>query len=151
MSLDIHGASRRPVTAKVRVYSQVFPREIYGGRSGSGTVLSPPSQFFGCQYNPQNAPCSSSSTRWSYRKDEAWEPSKEQRSFGNWKPFNRKVLPLSLCRSHQPFHCTIAFKIFILANMISQNDNDLSFRSVDPVTLFLWSIYVFVVWYLGTR
>jgi hypothetical protein len=149
------GASRRPLTAKVRVYSQVFSRGIYGGRSGSGTVLSPRLQFFGCQYKPQKR----SILIFFYKmilpeglKDEAWEPSKVQWSFGNWKPFDRKVLPLSLYRRHQPFLSTIAFQNFILENMmLSQNDNDHSFRSVDPITLFLWSIYVFVVWYLGTR
>jgi hypothetical protein len=38
--------SRRPLTAEVRVLSQVFPCGIYGRQNGSGTGFSPVTSVF---------------------------------------------------------------------------------------------------------
>jgi len=69
--------SRRPLTADAPVRSQVSPRGICGGRSGTVTGPPPPAEcfflLFLCQYFFINAPYSSLSTRCSYQEEvEAW-------------------------------------------------------------------------------
>ena len=48
--------SRRPVTAEARVRSQVSPCVICGGRSGTGTVFSPNTSDFPCQFHSTGSP-----------------------------------------------------------------------------------------------
>jgi hypothetical protein len=43
--------SRRPLTAEDRVRARVNPCGICGGRSGTGTGISPSSSVFLCQYH----------------------------------------------------------------------------------------------------
>jgi hypothetical protein len=61
--------SRRPLTAKDQVRSQVSPCEISGGQSCSGTGFSPSTSVLLCQYYTINARYSSSSTYCCYQKD----------------------------------------------------------------------------------
>lgn len=100
MAQDPHTAvlSRMPLTADAWIRSQVSLRDICSRHSGtvtgfsSSTSVLPSISFQLC-----------SISTFSYKlflpeesTDEAWEPSKEQCSFGNRGPLDRKV------RSHMP-------------------------------------------------
>jgi hypothetical protein len=49
---------RRSLTAEARVRSHSIPCGICGGQSGSGTMFSPSTSVFPCQYHSTNAPYS---------------------------------------------------------------------------------------------
>ena len=62
--------SHRPLTAQVRVRSQLIP----GENSGTETGFSPSTSALPCQYHSTNATYLSSSTRCSYQKDKRKKP-----------------------------------------------------------------------------
>jgi hypothetical protein len=63
-----------PVAEEALVRSRVSPREICGGRSGTGTGVSPTTLVLPCQYHSTNVPYSFLSTCSSYLKDKRVKP-----------------------------------------------------------------------------
>jgi hypothetical protein len=75
--------SRRPLTVEARVRSQVSPREICGGRSGTGIGFPPEYLAFSCEYHFANVPYSSTCRSYQQvKKGGNWEPAEKQCSFG---------------------------------------------------------------------
>ena len=77
--------SRRPLPAEAPMRSQVSPRRICAGHSGTVTLFFSQCLCFPCQYHSTNAPYSSSPTCSSYqtgKTGKGWEPCIKQCYFG---------------------------------------------------------------------